>query len=75
MSDTPDYRNPEKLRSAYETEGTIKGTANRFDASCATVRNWLIEYGIHTPDPTGPSLAHRLEASDADDVGPAEGKA
>lgn len=46
----PPYQRENLLREAYEETGSIKAAAERFDASYYTVREWLIEHGIHTPE-------------------------
>jgi transposase-like protein len=46
----PAYKREAALRDAYETSESISEAAERFDASYHTVRNWLIEHGIHTPE-------------------------
>lgn len=67
-SERPDYQREDLLRVAYEEAGSIKGAAERFDASYFTVRNWLIEYGIHVPQPRESySRAAELENIDVDD--------
>ena len=45
----PAHQQKTKLRAAYEEAGSIAGAAEHFDASYCTVRNWLIEHGIHEP--------------------------
>lgn len=60
--DAPRYQREEELRLAYEEAGTIKGASESFDACYWTIREWLIEYGIHTPEPRRSySAAARLE--------------
>jgi transposase-like protein len=68
--DTPLYQQEEVLRAAYEDTESIRAAAQRFDASYHTVRNWLIEYGIHEPQSReGYSTAAVLEGIEADAVG------
>ena len=64
------YRDPERLRTAYEQAGTIAGTAAYFDVSETAVRMWLIHYGIYDPNTQGLSaFADRLEELSPEDLG------
>ena len=64
------YRDPDRLRTAYEQAGTITGTAARFNVSETAVRIWLIRYGIYDPDTQGLSqVANQLEELTPEDLG------
>ena len=64
------YRDPERLRTAYDQAGTIAGTAAHFDVSETAARIWLIHYGIYDPDTQGLSqVANQLEELSPEDLG------
>ncbi len=64
------YRDPDRLRTAYEQAGTIAGTAAHFDVSETTARLWLIHHGIYDPEREGlSSVANRLEDLLPEDLG------
>ncbi|ODR80842.1 hypothetical protein BG842_02410 [Haladaptatus sp. W1] len=64
------YRDPEKLRTVYEQEGTITGTAAHFDVTETTARLWLIHHGIYDPERQGlSSVANQLEELSPEDLG------
>jgi hypothetical protein len=64
------YRDPDRLRTAYEQAGTIVGTAAHFDVSETAVRMWLIHYGIYDPETQGlTQVANRLEELSPEDLG------
>lgn len=71
---TPLYRDPAKLRAAYEAGGfTIRGAARELDEAYSTVRRWLIEFGIHQPRAReDDSLAKKLELANPDEVAPVD---
>lgn len=48
----PAYRDPERLREAYEEHETLTGVKEALDADVAvtTIRRHLLEHGIHDPD-------------------------
>lgn len=66
---TPTYRDPAKLRAAYELEGgDLSAVAEHFEGvHYTTVRKWLIEYGIHVPNESGLSRAKQLEEANPDE--------
>lgn len=69
---TPTYRDPAKLRAAYELEGgDLSAVAEHFEGvHYTTVRKWLVEYGIHTPTQyENAGTAKLLEDSSPDDLG------
>ena len=64
------YRDPERLRAAFEQAGTIAGTAAHFDVSQTTARLWLIQYGLYDPEQQGmSSVANQLEELSPEDLG------
>ena len=64
------YRDPEKLRTVFEQEGTIAGTAAHFDVSQTTARLWLIQYELYDPERQGmSSVANRLGELSPEDLG------
>ncbi len=64
------YRDPDRLRTAYEQAGTIASTAAHFDVSETTARLWLIHHGIYDPEREGlSSVANRLEDLLPEDLG------
>lgn len=64
------YRDPEKLRAAFEQAGTIAGTAAHFDISQTTARLWLIQYELYDPERQGmSSVANRLGELSPEDLG------
>lgn len=44
-----DRHDPQNLRRAYHRHETVKQAAQEFSVSYATVRQRMIQYGIHTP--------------------------
>lgn len=49
-TERPAYKREDELRAAYERNDSVKAASEEFDGvSYYTVRNWLIEYGIHSP--------------------------
>lgn len=65
--DGPRYRDPERLRAAYERHDTIAEVAEEFDASYRAVRTWLVRHEIHEPTEKR-HLAAEVEALDPADV-------
>lgn len=70
-SDAPSYRDRDALAAAYEAAGgSLKATAAEFDACYTTVRNHLIDAGIHEPQERPEmSTAARLESADPEEFG------
>jgi hypothetical protein len=65
-----DYQNPSTLKSAFEREGTIIGTANYFGIAPATCRKWLLRYDLYEPESEGlENPAQQLSELDPEDVG------
>jgi hypothetical protein len=67
-TDRPRYQIESELRRAYEEAGSILAASRRFDASYFTVRNWLIEYGIHEPQSREEVREHSTKLEDLDDL-------
>ncbi len=64
------YRDPEKLRAAFEQAGTIAGTAAHFNVSQTTARLWLIQYELYDPEQQRmSSVANQLEELSPEDLG------
>jgi hypothetical protein len=57
--DSHPYRDSERLREAFESaDRTIQYTADQFDASYATIREWLIALDIYDPETEGISTIY-----------------
>lgn len=76
-ADMPAYRDPERLRAAYETHDTLSDVRDALDADVAvtTIRRHLLEHGIHDPDTaddapsTGDEDGSSPESADAEASG------
>lgn len=67
---TPRYRDPERLAAVYDEDATFEEmrAALGVDVTAQTVRKYMIEHGIHEPEPRADRLLETIRASDLDPV-------
>lgn len=68
--DKPQYQDPQRLQAVYESNETFEDMkeALNVDVTAQTVREYMIEYGIHTPSQRPDRVLESLQASDIDDT-------
>lgn len=66
MDDLPRYRDPEELAAVYDPNATFEEmkTALDVDVTAQTVRKYMIEYGIHEPEPRQDRLLESIRPSE-----------
>jgi len=66
MDDLPRYRDPEELAAVYDPNATFEEmkTALGVDVTAQTVRKYMIEYGIHEPEPRQDRLLESIRPSE-----------
>lgn len=62
----PQYRDPEELAAVYDPESTFEEmrTDLGVDVTAQTVRKYMIEYGIHEPEPRQDRLLESIHPSE-----------
>lgn len=68
VDEKPAYRDPERLRDAYEATDDFAAMRERLgaDVSTETIRRYAVEYGIHGPDADAPDEPPTIDRSALD---------
>lgn len=64
------YRDRDRLKTVYEQHDTIDATANFFDVSSTTIRNYLCDFGLHVPESEAEDASHPVRAREIEDMDP-----